>query len=273
MEYTVQQPRKLKQFGGILFGMYFGLAVGDSISRGSIYFFPDEKEFMLWGAAFWHDHHILRVVASILGTTLGSFVTGCIAKTHGRLCGFLCALPTTLFWLAVGLMAIWIPEGFEEITFGQWVVVVVLMVSSPIIGLYSGEWGAQFRRENALLFESRRNTILGVRWFHWFWVFPVLSWSGILITYSFFQALILLFGIRLSASLYNISLALIGLLIFLSIFYLFMGLYKTYILLSSGYREGISGRKIALRICGWTLGVWAIVGVLQLVVNLVFFEG
>lgn len=100
----------------------------------------------------------------------------------------------------------------------------------------------------------------------------VIGWTGALATYSIYQGLWLLFGLTLSSSLFNVALGLVGILIFLSIFYLFTGLYKTLFLLISGYREGISRGRIALRILGWTIGIWLIVGVLQWVANLIFVK-
>jgi hypothetical protein len=48
-----------------------------------------------------------------------------------------------------------------------------------------------------------------------------------------------------------------------------MGMYKTFYLLSSGHRKGISSGRIAFRILGWTVGVWCIVGFLQYLADII----
>ena len=274
MEYGTPLPfgesRKLKQFGGILFGIILGLGVTDSILRGATYVFPNEEE--LWSLAFWGDHYFLRITASCLGTLFGSFAAGCIAKFRGRLCGVLSALPTSIFWPSMVIVYFACQPDVARMSFGQWIVIALLTALSPTIGFYGGGLGASVRNSNPQLFESRRNTVLGVKWFHWLWLMTVIGWTGALATYSIYQGLWLLFGLRLSSSLFNVALGLVGILIFLSIFYLFTGLYKTFFLLISGYREGISRGRIALRILGWTIGIWLIVGVLQWVANLIFVK-
>ena len=261
------KSRKWKQLGGILFSIFFiSFLITDGVQRGATFVFPKESEGWLLG--FWGNHHILRIIASILGTIFGSFVAGCIGKFRGGLCGLLCALPATVFWLFVGGYALrLLPD--VEMSLGNWLVIIILIIASPIIGFHSGKFGAEIRLENPEIFESRKHTILGIKWYQWLWLIFFIGWIGVLATYSIFQGLWLLSGFGLLASLHNILAGLVGILIFLSIFYLFMGMYKTFYLLSSGHRKGVSSGRIAFRILGWTFGVWCIVGFLQYLADII----
>jgi hypothetical protein len=264
------EPRKLKQFGGILFGILLGLMVNDSIMRGASFVFPNEKD--LWGVGFWSDHHFLRIIASGLGTLVGAFAAGCIAKSRGGGCGFLSALPTSLFWLSIVLLHFGSRITDTQITVGQWLVIVVLTVISPLAGFYAGLFGQKVRNDFAPLFETRPNTVLGIKWYHWLWFFTAIGWTGTLATYSIYQGLwlLLLFWLGFSASLFNITAAILGIIVILSIFYSIFGLYKTFILLSLGQAQGLSRSKMTIRVLGWTVGIWLVVVLLQIVAGLLF---
>lgn len=267
IDHINKESRVFKQIGGVLFGILIGFVITDGIQRGALFVFPQEKGD--WAPGFWGSHHILRVIASIIGTFFGGYVAGCIGKFRGGLCGFLSALPTLIFWLFIGGFALKEFESFE-LTLGHWAVIIILIVASPIIGLHSGKLGALIRLENPEVFESRKNIILGIKWYHWVWLIFVIGWIGVFVTYSAFQGIWMLFGFRLSTSLHNILPGLVGILIFLSLFFLFMGTYKTFYLLSSGHRQGISSGRIAFRILGWTVGIWTIVGALQFLADVIF---
>lgn len=263
------EPRKLKQLGGILFGILIALSITDAIHRGASFVFPEESKD--WMLGFWGDHHILRIIASVLGTLFGSFVAGCIAKFRGGLCGLLSALPTTIFWIFVGGFVFkFLPD--IEISLANWIVIIVLVISSPIVGFYFGKIGAIVRLDNPGIFESRKYTILGIKWYQWLWLYFVIGWIGALATYSIFQGLWVLFSIRFLASLYNVLAGLVGIIIFLSIFYLFMGMYRTFYLLSLGHRDDISSGRIAYKILGWTVGISCIVGFLQYLADLILIK-
>ena len=268
LENCHSEPRKLKQFGGIVFGILLGLMVTDSIMRGASFVFPNEKD--LWGVGFWGDHHFLRVIASGIGTLVGAFAAGCIAKTRGGVCGLLSALPTSLFWFSIVVFHFGSRPSNTKITFGQWLVIAALAIISPVAGFYAGLIGQKIRNDFAPLFEARSNTVLGIKWYHWLWLLTAIGWTGTLATYSIYQGLWLLFGLRFSASLFNITAAILGIIVILSIFYSIFGLYKTFILLILGQAQGLSRSKITIRILGWTVGIWLVVIMFQIVSALIF---
>ena len=100
----IKEKRFSKQIGGALFGALISLGITSSIQTGSEYIFGTESE--QWGIGFWGNHHILRVIASLVGTSIGSFSAGCIAKIRGGLWGMMSALPASLFWLVIGAIAL-----------------------------------------------------------------------------------------------------------------------------------------------------------------------
>ena len=162
-----EQSRLIKQICGALFGLCLSLLINGSIEAGATYFFPEEASE--WGTAFWGSHHVLRIIASLIGTLFGGFSAGCIAKLHGEIWGLLSALPISLFWLVdcFILVKILSEDNSIQVTPGNWTVVFVLILISPVVGYYSGSVGGIIRIDNSQIFESRSGTILGVKWYHW----------------------------------------------------------------------------------------------------------
>ena len=129
MPEEIAEGRFLKQIGGALFGVFISLGITGSIQAGAEYIFVTEAEE--WGIGFWGNHHVLRVVASLIGSSVGGFSAGCIAKMRGKLWGLLSALPASLFWTVTGVFALSQifaeNEGFE-ITFGNSAVIIILII-------------------------------------------------------------------------------------------------------------------------------------------------
>ena len=259
---TIQESRLLKKVAGTLFGFLIAVLVTNSIQLGAGYVFPGEKA--QWTFGLWGNHHVLRFIASTAGSAVGAFVAGCIAKVNGSFWGTMSIIPTGLFWAFVSVI------GLSRMTAGQLIMTFELTIASVGFGLLFGTFGAKVRYSVPDLFEGRRNTVLGIKWYHWFWLFPMLNVNGAAITYSFYQTLWLLFGSRLSAALFHYLGGLAGILIFLSLTYVVFGTCKVFALLCTGYRKNLRNHQIALRVLGWMIGVWAISGMLQALTSVIF---
>ena len=195
MNEEVYQSRLLKQIGGAIFGAIVSLGITSSIQNATELIFASEAEE--WGIGFWGDHNILRVVASVIGSSVGGFAAGCIAKIRGGLWGLLSALPTSLFWVTVGVLVLYrvLEKKISfEITFGTWAVIIILIIASLVVGFYTGIMGQSVRLENPEIFESKPHIILGIKWYHWFWLFTINHWIVMMGTYSIFQGIFLFFG-------------------------------------------------------------------------------
>ncbi len=252
-----KESRLLKQIGGALFGILLGCIITNSIGTGAAYMFQAEEDS--WLLTFWGSHHILRVLASLIGTLFGALAVGCIAKFRGALWGFISTLPICIFWMYIAFLA-----GSYELTFGHWFVVIVLMIVSPIAGLCGGFIGSSIRLATPDFFESRPGTILGIKWYHWLWLpFPI-HCVGLSGTFSVYQGFYLFFRPEMFF-LWNYF----SILIYASILLMLVGLYKAFYLLSVGYKKELTGKQIALKVFLWITVTNIVVGMLQIITSFI----
>jgi hypothetical protein len=155
---ATKESRLFKQILGALFGFLISFLITNSIQFGAGYIFPKEKD--LWMLGFWGDHHILRFVASAVGSALGAFVAGAIAKTSGAFWGTMSVLPSAAFWVFVFVV------GFSRIGAGLLVMALTLTITSIGLGFLFGAYGAKIRLMSPEIFETRPNTVMGVKWYH-----------------------------------------------------------------------------------------------------------
>jgi hypothetical protein len=261
------EKRLYKHIGAILFGLYLSATITDSAYRGIDYIFSHDSED--WGFAFWGDHYKIRIISSLIGTIIGSLSAGIISKTKGQICGLITSIPTSIFWL-ISFLLIYQYGDIQNLQLFNWFVIATLFLFSPIVGFLFGKFGTSLRQKNPEFFEARKNTVLAIKWYHWIWLLPAISWTGALFTYSVYQGLNCLYKIAFSLALFNLSLGLTCILVFLSLAYLLIGIYKTIYLLSLGFQQNINNGQIALRVIFWTIGIWIIVGTLQVIVNYFF---
>lgn len=260
----IGEKRFSKQIGGALFGALISLGITGSIQTGSEHIFVTEAEE--WGIGFWGDHHILRVIASLIGTSIGGFSAGCIAKVRGGIWGLVSALPASLFWVAIGVFALsqfFAENKAFEITFGNWAVIVILVAASLVIGFYTGSLGENVRLENSEIFECRPNIILGIKWYHWLWLFTIIHWIVMLGTFSVFQGLFLFFETNRLTFLYGMNPVLAIFLVGLSLSLLGLSTIKIFGLLLFGYRRGLTKGQMSLRVLGWIAVIVIIVSGFQ----------
>lgn len=252
----VEQNKKSNiwvNIGAILFGIFLSSFVVDAIRAGATRIFTEEAG-LYWAIGFWGERFILRILVSVIGTAFGGFAAGIIAKTKGRMCGLLSAVPTSLFWLAVVITLFIAPP--ESASFGHWGVSLFLIIISPCAGFYTGIIGHSFRKDYPEIFEFRPRTILGIKWFHWLWLIFPLYLVIQTITIRTFQALGLFFG---STQIINTSHGVlpffVSVVIITFIYFIGYGLHKTFYFLSTGYKLGLSKFKITSRVLFYLLGI------------------
>lgn len=238
--------------GAILFGIFLSSFIIDSIRAGASRVFPEEAEY--WAIGFWADRFILRTIASIIGTAIGGFAAGAIAKSKGGVCGLISALPTSIFWIFVVIMLIIAPP--ESASLGHWGVSFILVIISPFVGFYNGNIGYTFRKDYPHIFEFRPRTVLGIKWFHWLWLIFPLYFVLQTITMRILQAFSLLFGsTQIMKISHSILAFILSVLIFTCIYFMGYGIFKTFLLLSRGSRLGLSNFKIAMRVLFYLLAI------------------
>lgn len=262
------QSRLGKKIGGAVFGLFVGGVATSSIWSGATFVFPGAAD---WGFTFWGTHHITRVLGGLIGVGIGSFVAGCIAKDRGGRWGLISASPRVALWVTVGFLGIHsvMREYITPLTIGQWIVIAALIVLIPLVAYHAGKAGQETRVRNQEFFESRKGTLLGMKWYYWFWFFFPVHMVGLLATYSVYQIMIYLTVILRSLLWFFFVGLLMEPLLLGSIYLLGLSVYKTYMLLSIGSEMGFNRSQIAKRVLWWTVGIFLIVGSMQTLANLV----
>lgn len=153
---------------GVLLVSSFEAGVGLALEGASR---PD------WDLLQWGRHWVWRTVASAVATALAGFLAGMVARHRGALHAAISAGPAALYWAAVAWIG-WsghVPFSTldAEIPLGYRIVAVLLAFGTiPLAGV-AGSSGAPYGRANAQHLDSRRGTLLGIRWYHYLWL-PIL---------------------------------------------------------------------------------------------------
>jgi len=135
------------------------------------------------------------------------------------------------------------------------------------VAYHAGKIGQETRVENEEFFESKKGTLLGIKWYHWFWFpFPI-HMTGLLVTYSVYQIVFFLGGILRSLLWFMLIGFVIQPLLVGALYLLGFSFYKTYMLLATGFEMGLTRRQIVLRILWWTVGVYLVVSGMQTLAN------
>lgn len=156
-----------------------------------------ERDTESWGFLFWGDHWLLRSVVSLLATGAGGTAAGLATPKRADLAGLLSGIPTSVAWL-LGAAGLWFAKP-EQVYLpgrtGWWIACGALTIVSPLVARGCGVIGGQVRSDNASLF-SRPHRLLGIRWFHWLWIWVPLYY----LASEFFFSAVLTIRIELAGS-------------------------------------------------------------------------
>ena len=127
-----------------------------------------------------------------------------------------------------------------------------------------GSLGQTVRLGHPEIFESSRpKTILGIKLYHWFWLFTMIHWILMLGTFSVYQGLFLFFGTTRSTFLYSLNPAIAIFLVGLALSLLGLSAIKIFALLLFGYRKSLTKGQTSVRVLGWIAVIIFIVGGFQ----------
>jgi len=145
----------------ILFAMLFGFTASDGIRIviQKIYHLPgDAFSFGYWGDTFWS-----RILASAFGSFAGGFVIGTYLGRVGKIPSFLHTIPAVLLWIFA-----FVVEISDIKQHGFPFLALILIIANPVSAFVGWNWGNEYSGEF-----KNANTILNVKWYHWFWILPI----------------------------------------------------------------------------------------------------
>lgn len=125
-----------------------------------------------WTLLTWGDHWALRGAASLLGFALAGFFTGAVSRKHARILSLVAIAPTLILWLGALFLGtrygVYFPIGYQFIA-------IVVLIAAPYITIKTAGAGEEFGAAHAAHFDSRPKSILGINWYHYFWI-PIYMW-------------------------------------------------------------------------------------------------
>lgn len=122
-----------------------------------------------WTLVTWGDHWALRGVSSLIGFGCAAFVAGSIARMHGPLLALFGSMPSLLVWGAVTWLGTregtYVPIGYRFTS-------VSILLIAPYTVVKFARWGQTNGAASAAHFDSRPRSVLGIAWYHYFWMIP-----------------------------------------------------------------------------------------------------
>jgi hypothetical protein len=163
----------IRFLGAAVSGMVFGVLFINSIEVG-VAFALEGHNPEDWTILFWGQHWVWRTVASLVATGAAAFLAGMIARRRGQLVGVVSALPTAAYWAFIAYVG-WTGHTLAsgapaDIPLGYRIVAVLLALGTLPCAAMCGKEGSAYGHANAEHFDSRRGTLLGVRWYQFVWL-------------------------------------------------------------------------------------------------------
>jgi hypothetical protein len=181
----------VRRIAAVACGILSGFLITNSLWVGFFHVFSDEQDVGNWRMLIWGEHWAVRTAASIASTAGSCILAGLIGRRRGGLVGALSAAPTVLSWTAAAVLG-WMGEttvGGQVVDFdvslGNKLAAMALVVLTLPVAVQAGRFGAEIGEGLAAHFDSRRHSLLGIRWFHYAWLPPLIhlwlaqaAWAG-----------------------------------------------------------------------------------------------
>lgn len=245
-EAVIDRPIKRLIFGALI-GILFGAYVYAAIDRGVyLYFAPKDS---LWNNIFWDDW-LLRIIAIIISSGVGSIAAGIIARYKGKIVGVISVIPSVLVWLLIlyfllndelGLTIFKvnvIPESTSTL------LILLSILINIIVGYFGGGFGEKLSSNLHSNYDNRKYSLLGIKWYNFLW-YPIVMYfiliEGFYIASYAYETIKILFSLPE----YNFSSILINLLsipALIGLFLIYLSVVGSYQILTDS-SEFVSTRK------------------------------
>jgi hypothetical protein len=266
-----------RAFAAVICGVVAGMLISGALANGCMVYFSEERYSGAAWLFLWGEHWAIRVLASWASAIGAGFIAGMVARQRGQIWAGIAALPSTLCWLAIAAIG-WMqkvpffPDRFEvETSIGNKLAASLLVITIIPLACYGGRAGEEISIDVGEHFDSRRFTLLGIKWYHYLWL-------PILILLQVNQAVwAFLYGFewlrntwRVGPSLISIVPWIFTLAIWWTLSIMFDGAVKCYRVLS-GLEKIQSARSRAFQILKYGIGFPLLAAIIQTVVSLMHY--
>jgi hypothetical protein len=267
----------MRKFFAIISGAMAGLLLSMAIGAGLQHRFPDEFKSFNWGLLFWGEHWFLRTLASLLSSAWAGFIAGVIGREKGKILAIITVLPSWIIWVLAEYTAmtghftllnidnIYISLG-NKISMG-----FIILTMFPV-AWYSGRQGEIIGQEYSTYFDSRKHTLLGIKWYHYTWLPIVLYFVVMQGSFAGLYFLIWLKALWKSGfSLFgSIIPSIFTFMIYGTLYLMAIGVKKTYLILG-GLEEVSSKDRTVTQVLKYIIGFQAIATILQFLIEYIHY--
>ncbi len=172
---------------GLLAGFFLSNAIGASLSLR----FPNENPNETW-RLLWGEHWVLRIAASLISACWAGFITGLVNRQRGPFLATIVVIPSAICWLVILITGVTgqIPFLHDEtgihISLGNKIAAAIIllgMIPSARYGANEGEAMGELLGQH---FDSRKHTLLGIKWYHHLWLPFLMQFAAIEIAWAGF---------------------------------------------------------------------------------------
>lgn len=159
----------------IIAGNTAGLLLAGAVGAGVQYRFPDELAASGWGLLLWGEHWFLRALSSLINSALTGYTAGLIGRNKGGVLAIIAVFPSWVVWTVFEYIAITghfflFNEGDVYVSLGNKIFIGIIILGVLPVARWSGIQGQITGRKYSTHFDSRKYSLLGIKWYHYIWV-------------------------------------------------------------------------------------------------------
>jgi hypothetical protein len=269
----------IRGFFAIIVGNIAGLLLTTAVGAGIQYRFPDEFTTFKWGLLLWGEHWFLRALTSFISSAFTGYIAGLIGRNKGRVLAIIAVFPSWIVWIVAEYTAITghfplINGGDVYVSLGNKIFMGFIILTILPVAWWSGFQGQITGREYSTHFDSKKHSLLGIKWYHYTWI-PIILY--LIMMQGSFSGLYFLTWVKalwklgvdrffLGAIIPTVfTMALYG-----TLFLMAKGVQRAYLILA-GFENIPSKRKVAVKVLKYAVGYQAIATVLQIGIEYVHY--
>ena len=249
---------------GAISGFFLHLACGAGIQ----YHFLEDMDKGILEGLLWGEHWFVRTLVVVLCCFWAGFIAGLIGRHKGSLIGSISIAPCIISWLLLFYISLTghvpILNTHIHISIGNNIAMLLAILLAIPMGSYGGKVGEEESYDLACHFDSRPNTLLGIKWYHYLWIPFVLH--PIVMQASYIGLYFLFLYKELFRSGFMLSITFIFVMLIYGTLYLMgIGLWKAYRALA-GLEEYTSKGAIAVNVMKYAIGLQIVAVICQQIV-------
>lgn len=272
----------MRKLLAIVSGIVAGYLLSSSMTAGLRFRFPDEFAANEWGVLLWGEHWFIRFLVSSICAAWAGFIAGLIGRDKGKLLGILAVTPGWLIWVIAIHVSLTGHLPFIEsaliysyASLGNKISMATIILAMFPIAWVAGQYGEMLGQENAKHFDSRCHTLLGIKWYHYFWlsiVIHLIVMQGSYVGLYFLEWLKVLWKTDFIFSFFAYIIpGIFTVMLYGTLYIMWLGISKTYLILA-GFENVSLDESTTLKILKYALGFPIMATILQSIIQFIHYS-